>query len=55
MPKSRKSSQPARQAQYDPKFYAHAYAARLARQVTAELEPVRQTLPRSKKKPSKRR
>jgi hypothetical protein len=40
---------------YDPKFYAHAYAARLERQVTAELEPSRRTLRPIKKKVSKGR
>ena len=56
MPKDkRKGPQPARHVQYDPRFDAHAYAARLARQVTAELEPLRQTLHPSKKKASKSR
>jgi hypothetical protein len=55
MPKDKKKGpKPAHQAQYDPKFDAHAYAARLARQVTAELEPLRKTSRPNKKQASKR-
>jgi hypothetical protein len=56
MPKDKKRGpQAARQAEYDPRFDAHAYAARLARQVTAELEPLRKTVRSTKKKAPKGR
>jgi hypothetical protein len=49
MPKNSKKAQPARQAADDPKLYAHAYAARLARHVAEELGPSRAPTRRRKK------
>ena len=50
---SKKPPQPARASEDDPKLYAHAYAARLAKQVAAEFEGSSSAIRRGKKTSAK--
>jgi hypothetical protein len=55
MPKSKKGSGKPEPAEDTQKLYAHAYAARLAKQVADELESSRRKAARPKKSDSKAR
>jgi hypothetical protein len=53
MPMSKKGSRSSESAEDTQKLYAHAYAARLAKQVAEELESSRRKAARPKKSDSK--